>query len=538
VPDTPTTADLEQQYYDLLTSGVSPDEFTRRMFDLNVAQARASDPQMADVMPACAIPRSFDAAVIGVLRDAPDDQETNERVLDGLAALNYVERYEDGTCTYHDSVRTMLLEGYWHTAEHQAEYGQIRWRLIHFYQQQGNHHFRALNFDAALADFTRVVELYPNEAEDIDQWRGRVALLSNLSEPPDEALACFNRALTERPDDADSYYWRGLTLFSRKQLAEAREDMTRAIRIHPDQADYHIWRGHISVDLEEFDAAIADLTRAIELQPDNGTIYYYWRGTTYREMQDYPAALADFTHAIELQPDNGTNYNWRGTTHYEMRDYPAALADFTRAIELLPDDGNNYYWRGRTHLEMQEYAAALADFTRAIELLPYDGENYFWRGFTYYRMRDYAAALADFTRAIELQPDDGYNYHWRAQVSLSMGSTAAALNDLDEAVKRDPKDPHFIFWRGVVYRLLGQEDAATTDLSQADTLARQEAAGWEQERRLAKLALLAGDAEAACIHYTCGLEGDALPRTLQIECLYLRQLAHLFPDRADIQEVR
>lgn len=77
---------------ELLQSDASPQEFTRRLFAINVAQARASDPLLAEIMPKCAIPPSFDAAVIGVLRDAPADQATNERLLSQLVPYNYVQQ--------------------------------------------------------------------------------------------------------------------------------------------------------------------------------------------------------------------------------------------------------------------------------------------------------------------------------------------------------------------------------------------------------------------------------------------------------------
>src|SRR5258705_1780239 len=76
----------------LLSSNASPEEFARRLLDLNIEQARAINPELAQMLRACAIPRSFDAEIIGVLRDAPDDQVVNEQLLSGLLQFNFVQR--------------------------------------------------------------------------------------------------------------------------------------------------------------------------------------------------------------------------------------------------------------------------------------------------------------------------------------------------------------------------------------------------------------------------------------------------------------
>ena len=119
----------------LLERGVSPKELTRRLFYFNLDQTRASDPELAEMLRACAIPRRFDAEVIGVLRDAPDDHETNARLLAGLLPFSFVLARKDGGYVYHDNTRDMLLED-WQTADHRDRYDEINGRLAIFYQDQ------------------------------------------------------------------------------------------------------------------------------------------------------------------------------------------------------------------------------------------------------------------------------------------------------------------------------------------------------------------------------------------------------------------
>jgi len=63
----PLFDDLAADLESLLSSDVSPEEFTRRLFDINFERAWATDSELAKMMRACAIPRTFDAEIIGVL---------------------------------------------------------------------------------------------------------------------------------------------------------------------------------------------------------------------------------------------------------------------------------------------------------------------------------------------------------------------------------------------------------------------------------------------------------------------------------------
>ncbi|MCG8353670.1 MAG: tetratricopeptide repeat protein, partial [Chloroflexales bacterium] len=375
-PDNPSPADLTQALHELLASDASPQEFTRRLFEINVAQARASDPLLAELMPTCAIPSSFDAAIIGVLRDAPADAATNARLLEQLAVFNYVQPYEDGSYAYHDTVREMLLEQ-WQADNRREEYAQIKQRLAGYYFERGKQQHREEDYTAALSSLNEALRLH---------------------------------------DDIRFYRWRGIVYVELEQSEEAIQDLDRVLAVYPDDGLAIGERGCAYYQLKQYAEALQDLSQAIALphDPERGmseerhyALYYHWRGRAYYQAQAYAAARADFTQAIALLPEDGDNYWGRGRVAYAQQNYAAALADFTQAITLQPEDGYNYYWRGRVQYDAQDYTAALDDFAKAIELQPEDGNNYRGRGRAHYAQQDYAAARADFTQAIALRPEDG-----------------------------------------------------------------------------------------------------------------------------------
>jgi tetratricopeptide (TPR) repeat protein len=377
----------------LLSSDASPEEFTRRLFALDYERTYAADPHLAWTMRACAIPRSFDAEIIGVLRGALVEGEMNERLLAGLLPFSFVLAHKDSGYVYHDNIRDLLLAE-WQNDENRGEFEQIKQRLAGFYQSQGKEYYGKKEFEMALANFNRAIELGLEEQE--------------------------------------IYFQRGRTQYQLRDYASVLADLNRAVELQPENGSNYQWRGTTHYKLQDYAAALADLNRAVELQPENGS-NYRWRGMTHYKLQDYAAALADLNRAVELQPENGSFYDWRGAIQYRLGDYMAALADLNRAVELLPENSSPYQGRGQTQYQLQDYMAALADFNRAVKLQQDNGDNYIGRGLAYCQLRDYEAALIDLNRAVELKSDDLHNVFWRGVIYQLLNHLEAAQTDREQA---------------------------------------------------------------------------------------------------------
>ncbi len=224
------------------------------------------------------------------------------------------------------------------------------------------------------------IKPFPSEMQALAFWnRGRAHY---WSENPTNSLSDFSRAIELQPEEGDNYYWRGRTHYQQKNYPAALTDFSRAIELQPEDGSNYYWRGGTHRELQDYASALADFNQAVVFLPEDG-YNYYWRGMTHYDLKDFLTALPDFSRAIELLPEGGYNYVMRGLTNYELQDYSAALTDFNHVIELQPEEGSNYYWCGTMHYELQEYAAALTNFNRLVELQPEEGSNYYWRGRTH-----------------------------------------------------------------------------------------------------------------------------------------------------------
>ncbi|WP_312876476.1 SAV_2336 N-terminal domain-related protein [Streptomyces bohaiensis] len=354
---------------------------------------------------------------------------------------------------------------------------------------RGRAHRAAGNNEQAIADFTRAIELEPDNAANY-RWRG---LAGHSAGDYQRAIADFTRAIELEPDNAANHRWRGLAGHSAGDYQRAIADLTRAIELEPDNAANHHLRGLVGHSAGDYQRAIADLTRAIELEPDNAWDYHL-RGLAHRAARNNEQAIADLTRAIELEPDNAANHRWRGRASHSAGDYQRAIADFTRAIELEPDNAWDYHLRGLAHRAARNNEQAIADFTRAIELEPDNVWNYRWRGRAGHSAGDYQRAIADFTRAIELEPDNANNHHWRGLAHRAARNNEQAIADFTRAIELEPDNVWNYRWRGRASHEAGDNERAIADFTRAIELEPDNANNHHWRGRMHYAALLLGAA--------------------------------------------
>jgi len=130
----------------------NPEQF---LLKLTVERVRQKDVELAEAIRYCAIPRRFDAHIIGILREAPEDRETNERLLNDLLSHSFVLARQDGSYVYHDNTRDMLLEDWQADADKRAQFNLFNQRLVAFYETQ---HGDAQGLEQDLEEVARVIQ--------------------------------------------------------------------------------------------------------------------------------------------------------------------------------------------------------------------------------------------------------------------------------------------------------------------------------------------------------------------------------------------
>jgi tetratricopeptide (TPR) repeat protein len=172
---------------------------------------------------------------------------------------------------------------------------------------------------------------FPKNAKDYQQ-RART---HNRKGEYDKAIADCDKAIQLDPQFSDAYTTRGTSFLEKRFYEKAIADFDQGIRLNPKNALAYINRGMAYLQKLEFDKAIADCDQAIELNP-KGTIAYNNRGIAHLRKRDYDGAIADFEQVIRIKTKDALAYLNRGAARSGKRDYEEAIADYYRAIQFSP----------------------------------------------------------------------------------------------------------------------------------------------------------------------------------------------------------
>lgn len=186
------------------------------------------------------------------------------------------------------------------------------------------------------------IEQNPDDAKALAHQGENHRLTGNF----EAALDDFNRSLDLEPDNAWAIAHRGETYYLMKRYQEAFADFNRAIELNPDYNWAIAHRGVTYRFLGEayYPKALADLDRAIERQPD-----YVWaiayRCRVYALIKSYDQALIDFERAIALDRTIFVK-NWqieKGLILCYDGQYSEAIACCEQRLQQVSDDTTALY---------------------------------------------------------------------------------------------------------------------------------------------------------------------------------------------------
>jgi len=184
----------------------------------------------------------------------------------------------------------------------------------------------------------------------------------------DLAISEFTKAIEINPRFAGAYYNRGFAYAKKGQYDFAISDINKAIEINPMYAEAYCIRGIAYSGKDKYDLAISDYNKALEINPRDAFAYNN-RGIAYAKKGEYVLSISDYTKAIEINPRLAQVYSNRGNAHLKRGcQYNLAILDYTRALEINPRDAEVYNNRGIAYAKKGEYDKALEDIHKAESL--------------------------------------------------------------------------------------------------------------------------------------------------------------------------
>ena len=168
--------------------------------------------------------------------------------------------------------------------------------------------------------------------DDLTLWSDNVEKTPNLPRPLltrgfvygnlgqyDKAIADFSRVIEIEPKSKEAYYDRGIAYATIGQVNKSIADYSRLIEIDPSYAKAYSNRGADYFNLGQLDKAIADYTVAIAIDPNYPDAYYN-RGLAYGKLGKWENAIADYTRLLEIDPNNSNAYSNRQDAYEKLQE--------------------------------------------------------------------------------------------------------------------------------------------------------------------------------------------------------------------------
>lgn len=169
-------------------------------------------------------------------------------------------------------------------------------------------------------------------------------------------LRFYDRALALCPDDAPTWFNRGVLLFGAERFEEARESFERACALRPDAAGYHCNLGAALYELGRLSQAVEIYRRALALDPRLAQAALNL-GNALMRLGRYREARDSYLRAIATNPGYSRAFCGLGIVAKELGRFDEAMGAFDEALTLEPDSEEALSNRGCLQLQLGDFAA-------------------------------------------------------------------------------------------------------------------------------------------------------------------------------------
>lgn len=309
------------------------------------------------------------------------------------------------------------------------------------------------NYTAAIADYTKAMELKPNnfdytiarascyrlnnnikealadyesafKIKNSEDWLYlRIMELSMQLEDYDKSISYGEELNKKSKKNIEGYQQTAFSYIMTKQFQKAFDKSVIAV-----DKDEHVHRSHylkaLALDsLKKYAEANIEYTTAITLLKKNEMdekklvrgqfkSYFFNRGVCLNNLRDYTNAIVDFDYALQIdgvdvfEPRNYLVYYRRSQSYLGKEDYLNPLGDLNKSLVLNNKFVDGFYQRAEVYVKTSQFQSAISDFTKVLLLNPTKVICYRKRGECYQELGNYSEAINDYNTYLKTDPNN------------------------------------------------------------------------------------------------------------------------------------
>jgi tetratricopeptide (TPR) repeat protein/predicted aspartyl protease len=227
----------------------------------------------------------------------------------------------------------------------------------------------------------------------------------------ERALADLSKAIELDPNESEYFYARAKVYTQTGQTSLALADLDGVLALKPEFIEAHISRAQIRLGQKDKLGALTDLDAAAALAPPHGDVRYTL-ANLYAGAENFAAAIKQWDVWIESHPVDARFVGALGERCYlkalQNQDLSSGLSDCNRGLALanMRNPDNAFLWanRGMVRLRQGAYDKALSDFNDALEKQPKNVRALYGRGVAKIRQNKLKDGESDIDAAVQLSP--------------------------------------------------------------------------------------------------------------------------------------
>jgi tetratricopeptide (TPR) repeat protein len=247
-----------------------------------------------------------------------------------------------------------------------------------------------------------------------------------------EALADYNKVIELEPTNADALFYRLMTLSQLDPRVEPISDWDRIIEVAPRHKLIDViyrQRANYRARIGKFDESINDVNKALEFTPNDGSLYHL-RSYSYMMKENLEAAYADYKKSVELETRLQNPLLTRGYVYKMRREFERSVDDYNLALVWKPDDAIAFVNRGTAYLLMGKTDLGLADIRKGMNV---DRISVVERG-----VEGFGCPFCELNIYVERHPQDARVYEARGILRLLQQRDSDAKFEFERSVSLDP----------------------------------------------------------------------------------------------------
>ena len=226
------------------------------------------------------------------------------------------------------------------------------------------------DFEPALQDFNRAIELVPDEPS----YHYQRALVEFALRQAGPASTDIDKALGLKPDYVEALVTRAEYRRSKRDAPGALADLDAADRIAPKEADVRFTLSMLYGSLDRPEQVITQTSLWIPLHDQDPRVVGAYNQRCWARAilgQDLDQALHDCNAGLKLNPHAPALLDSRGLVNLRRNQLDKAITDYNEALKINPKIAWSLYGRGLAELRKGLNAQGQADIAAARAIAPH-----------------------------------------------------------------------------------------------------------------------------------------------------------------------